>query len=205
MQSWIKSARNVGAALTLSGAASLAQAADTTIPFGGQPQLEALSGNYASVGAENWYRGYGTRTFSFDKGKWGLTFVYALDPAMTQTVFEFHTEGPYKVVAKSDTVDGAFNTTFYEDVKAVTLRTTDAKLVEAMGLTGCNLKLNVKTDISKTGCARWKPVAQCREDHDLLAIDAAGKLFLGVRPANNDMCTPDKRPTALLPAVIKKN
>lgn len=205
MQWWIKTARSMCAAVALVGAASLARAADVTMPFGGQPQLEALSGTYASVGAENWYLGYGTRTFTFDKGKWSLTFVYALDPAMAQRVFEFHTEGPYKVIAKSAKVDGAFDTTFYEDVKAVTLRTTDAKLVEAMGLAGCNLQLNVRTDISKSGCARWKPVAQCREDHDLLAVDAAGKLFFGVRPADNDMCTPDKRPTALLPAVIKKN
>jgi len=158
-----------------------------------------------SVAPENWYRGYGTRTFRFADGKWELTFVYALDPAMTQVVFEFHTEGPYKVVGTSATVVGAFDTTFYEDAKAVTLRATDTKLVEAMGLGNCNLKLNVKTDISTSGCAGWKPVAECREDHDLLAIDAAGKLFFGVRPADNDMCTPDKRPTALLPAVIKKN
>ncbi|MBC8050391.1 MAG: hypothetical protein H7X92_09640 [Chitinophagales bacterium] len=203
MQSWIKLVRDVAVALL--GATHAAQAADITTPLGGQAQLEALSGTYVSVAAENWYRGYGTRAFNFDEGKWGLTFVYALDPAMLQKVFEFHTEGPYRVVAKSSTVEGAFDTTFYEDVKGVTLRTTDTKLIEAMGLAGCNLKLNIKTDISKSGCARWKPVAQCREDHDLLAIDAAGKLLLGVRPADNDMCTPDKRPTALLPAVTKKN
>lgn len=113
MQSWIKSVRIISAVLALSGAASFAQAADITTPFGGQPQLEGLSGTYTSVGAENWYRGYGTRTFSFGTGKWGLTFVYALDPAMTQKVFEFHTEGTYKVVAKSSTVVGAFDTTFY--------------------------------------------------------------------------------------------
>lgn len=205
MQPCSTTLRNAAAALAFVGATQLAQAADITLPLGGQPQLEALSGTYASVAAENWYRGYGTRAFRFDKGKWALTFVYALDPGMTQKVFEFHTEGPYTVVARSAAVQGAFEATFYEDVKAVTLRTTDAKLIEAMGLAGCNLELDVKTDISKSGCARWKPVAQCREDHDLLAIDAAGKLFFGVRPADNDMCTPDKRPTALLPAVIRKN
>ncbi len=47
------------------------------------------------------------------------------------------------------------------------------------------------------------PVAVCPEDHDLLAIDDAGALRFGVRPPDNDMCTADKRPTALPPAVIK--
>ena len=38
---------------------------------------------------------------------------------------------------------------------------------------------------------------------DLLALDASGLRF-GVRPPDNDMCTPDKTPTALLPAVIRR-
>lgn len=181
-----------------------ADAADVTMPFADRAQLEALAGTYASVGVENWYGAYGTRTFAFDKGRWSLTFVYALDPAMQKKVFEFHTEGPYKIVGKSAAVVGAYEAVFYEDVKAVTLRSTDAKLVQAMGLTNCNLTLDSRTDISKSGCAGWKSVADCPEDNDLLAIDAAGKLFFGVRPRDNDMCTADKRPKALLPAVIRR-
>jgi hypothetical protein len=56
-------------------------------------------------------------------------------------------------------------------------------------------------DISDRGCAGWKRVAQCREDHDLLALSAEG-LHVGVRPRDNDMCPPDRPPTALLPAMV---
>lgn len=67
----------------------------------------------------------------------------------------------------------------------------------------CNLTVNLEADISQTGCAAWRSVAVCGEDHDLFALDATGLRF-GVRPADNDMCTPDKTPTALLPAVVKR-
>jgi hypothetical protein len=73
-----------------------------------------------------------------------------------------------------------------------------------MGMAHCGLRTGVMTDISKAGCAHWAPVSVCREDNDLLAIDAVGKLFFGVRPNDNDMCSPEKRPTALLPAVVKR-
>jgi opacity protein-like surface antigen len=194
-------ATSAAVALTL---ATVAQAADVTLPFGEQAKLDALSGVYTSVGVENWYGAYGTRSFSFSNGKWSLDFVFALDPAMQQKVFEFHTEGPYRIFGKSAAVEGAFEAVFTESVKAVTLRSDNAKLVESMGMAGCNLKLGTKVDVSKTGCASWKPVAVCGEDHDLLAVDAAGKVFFGVRPKDNDMCTADKRPKALLPAVIKR-
>jgi hypothetical protein len=72
-----------------------------------------------------------------------------------------------------------------------------------MGLADCGLTPNLETDISATGCAAWRPVAFCGEDHDLLALTAEG-LHFGVRPADNDMCVPDRRPTALLPAVVAR-
>ncbi len=46
--------------------------------------LQALSGVYASSAPEAWYGGAGTRRFSFAGGRWELTFVHALDPAMTK-------------------------------------------------------------------------------------------------------------------------
>jgi predicted small secreted protein len=134
-----------------------------------------------------------------------LDFALALDPGMNARVFEFHTTGTYEVQGPSATVPGAQDMLFREDTKAVTLRATDPKLIEAFGLAQCNLTPGVKTDISATGCAIWKPVADCGEDYDLLALDTDQNLYFGVRPADNDMCTPDKRPIALLPAVVKRN
>lgn len=178
-------------------------AAETT--YQGADAIMALNGTWASSAPEDWGRGtFGTRSFSFDDGAWSLDFALALDPGMKAKVFEFHTTGTYDVQSPSATVPGAYDMLFREVTKALTLRATDPKLIAAFGLAQCNLTADVKTDISATGCAIWKPVAVCGEDYDLLALDAAGKLYFGVRPADNDMCTPDKRPTALLPAVVKQ-
>lgn len=171
--------------------------------FGGREQLERLAGVYASSAPEQWYGGYGTRHFSFDGGKWGLVFTHALDANMQNRTFQFRTEGPYEVGAPSAAVAGAYEAIFFEDVKYVTLLTGDANIINAFGFAGCGLKYNVEVDISKTGCAGWKPVAECREDHDLLAISAVG-LHFGVRPRDNNLCTAERRPTALLQPVVRQ-
>jgi hypothetical protein len=192
--------RSAVAAALLAGMAIVAVAQEG---FGGRDQLERLSGAYVSTAPEPWYGGYGTRRFTFDRGNWSLTFTHALDASMQNRTFQFRTEGPYQVGKASSAVPGAFEATFYEDVKFVTLLTSDAAILNAFGFAHCGLKLNVEVDISRTGCAGWKPVSECREDHDLLATSAAG-LHFGVRPRDNNMCTADRRPTALLQPVVRQ-
>jgi hypothetical protein len=188
------------AAALFAGATGLAAAQDG---FGGRGQLESLSGTYASSASERWYGGHGTRRFTFDRGRWSLVFTHALDQDMRNRTFQFRTEGPYRIGAASASVPGAFEAVFYEEVKYVTLLSADPAIVSAFGFAGCGLSLNVEIDISKSGCAGWKPVSECREDHDLLAVSAAGLQF-GVRPRDNDMCSPDRRPTALLQPVVRQ-
>ncbi|MGP1357124.1 hypothetical protein [Roseicyclus sp.] len=184
------------AALVLSALVPLPGHAD----FAPAEEIATLSGTFRSAAPEPWYGGWGTREFVFANGTWSLVFSHALDPDMTLRTFVFRTGGPYEVGAPSDAVPGAFEGNFDEDWKHLTLMTADPALAEALGLADCGLVPNLETDISATGCAAWAPVAECGTDHDLIALDAAGVHF-GVRPADNDMCTPDRRPTALLPAV----
>ena len=49
------------------------------------------------------------------------------------------------------------------------------------------------------GCAGLGayPVADCPSDYDVVRLDDTGSLHFGARPQDNNMCTPDKRPTAL--------
>ncbi|HEV7264814.1 MAG TPA: hypothetical protein VGN83_07840 [Falsiroseomonas sp.] len=168
---------------------------------GDRATLESLSGVFASAAPEPWYGGCGTRRFGFENGRWSLVFTHALDAGMQRPTFVFRTQGAFRVGAPSTTVPGAFEAVFFEDAKLVTLLTTDAAVIRAFGFAGCGLVARMEVDISARGCAGWKPVAICREDHDLLALSAEG-LHFGVRPRDNDMCTPDRRPTALLPAVV---
>lgn len=165
--------------------------------------LANLGGTYLSPKVEDWYGGFGTREFIFHDGQWQLIFTHALDPAMTQRTFRFRTGGGYRIVGPSAAVPGAFEVDFDEDWKHVTLLTAIPEVIAAMGMAECGLAPNLETDISAAGCAAWRPVAECGTDHDLLALDAGGLRF-GQRPANNDMCTPDKRPTALLSPVVPR-
>ncbi|MEM9326172.1 MAG: hypothetical protein AAGA85_10970 [Bacteroidota bacterium] len=181
-----------------------ASIASVAFSQGSKSQLRNLSGTYTSLQAEDWGRGtFGFRTFTFDDGQWTLRFQLALDPQMQQKVFEFRTYGTYQVQEKAKTV-AAYEALFLEEEKFVTLLTDNPELIEGFGLAECGLIPFEEKNISKEGCALWPSVEVCSEDHDLLALDAAGQLFFGVRPPDNDMCTADKRPVALLPAVKRQ-
>ncbi len=120
---------------------------------------------------------------------------------MTLRTFQFRTGGGYAVTGSSTAVPGAFEATFDEDWKHLTLLTAIPEVIAGMGMAECGLRPNLETDISATGCATWKPVAECGQDYDLLALDGTGLRF-GRRPVDNDMCSPDNRPSELLPAVV---
>ena len=165
--------------------------------------LQSLRGTFVSPSAEPWYGGFGTREFVFRDGRWSLIFTHALDPQMTMRTFQFRTGGAYRVGEPSNDAPGAFRTVFNEDWKHVTLLTDVPEIVAGMGMAACGLTVNLETDISASGCAAWKPVADCGQDHDILAMSAQG-LHFGVRPADNDMCSADRTPTALLPAVVAR-
>ena len=164
--------------------------------------LQNAHGTYRSAAPEPWYGGFGTREFVFANGRWELIFTHALDPAMTMRTFVFRTGGAYEIGGPNNDVTGAYDGTFFEEWKHVTLLTDVPEVIAGMGMAGCVLTPNLETDISQSGCAAWRPVAECGADHDILAMTDTGLQF-GVRPADNDMCTPDRRPTALLPVVAK--
>jgi hypothetical protein len=167
-------------------------------------KLQTLAGTYADAATYNYGKAWGNRVFTFSKGKWTLIFTLALDPEMKMQVFQFRTYGSYQVQEKSQTVADAYNALFLETKKFVTLKTDDENLIKAFGFAPCNLTKDLEQDISVTGCSAWKSVAECPGDHDLLALDKEGKLYFGNRPADNNMCSPEKRPTSLTPPVIKK-
>ena len=195
--------RNFATLGLCAGACFLAGVAAAPADTAGRQALEALHGTYVSPTVEDWYGGFGTREFVFADGRWSLVFTHALDPGMTQRTFQFRTGGAYHVGAPSDAVPGAFHTVFDEDWKRLTLLTEIPEVIAAMGMAECGLTANLEADIGADGCAAWRPVAECGEDHDLLALSEAG-LHFGVRPADNDMCTADRTPAALLPAVVAR-
>lgn len=165
--------------------------------------LQNLSGTYEDAQPYAYGQAWGHRTFTFDQGKWTLKFTLALDPELKNPVFIFRTYGDYKVLRKSKLVKNAYEALFLEDKKFVTLKTDNQNLVNAFGFAPCGMTVNVEKDISQAGCSAWKAVTVCNQDNDLLALDKDGNLYFGERPADNDMCSPEKRPTKLTPPVVK--
>lgn len=166
--------------------------------------LENLDGTYVDKQGVDWGQGtFGKREFTFENGKWSLKFILAFDPEMKNQIFVFRTVGTYSILDKSKNVNGAYNALFIENQKFVTLKTDIPDVIQGFGFASCDLTKDVEKNISESGCSLWKSVADCSEDHDLLKMDTDGKLYFGVRPPDNDMCTQDKRPTSLTPAVVK--
>ncbi|NET31683.1 MAG: hypothetical protein F6K19_06740 [Cyanothece sp. SIO1E1] len=167
-------------------------------------RLEQLSGTYLDLVPYNYGQAFGQRVFTFDNGKWTLRFTLGLDPQLQQKVFQFRTFGTYEVLDKSLLVPTAYNALFLEEKKFLTLLTDNQDLIGAFGLGNCQLEQGKEKDISEDGCALWAAVEVCQEDHDLLALDAEGLLYFGVRPPDNNMCTADRRPITLTPPVSKQ-
>ena len=165
--------------------------------------LESLSGTYQDIEPYPYGDAFGQRVFTFDQGKWTLVFTLGLDPNLENQVFQFRTYGAYNIVSASSIVENAFNAEFGEDAKLLTLKTDNPQLIEAFGFANCGLTPFEEKDISESGCSLWKPVQECPIDYDLLSLDSDGLLYFGQRPADNDMCSADKRPTSLTPAVTK--
>lgn len=166
-------------------------------------KLQALEGTWESPEPEEWYGAYGRRRFTFDDGRWSLVFDFGFDPDLNEKVFTFETEGGYRVGEPSSDVPGAYRTVFFEETKSLTFYPGSPSMMEQFGVAECGLVPGDRKDISRSGCGQWKPVSVCGEDHDLFAIDGEDRLYFGVRPRDNDMCTAEKTPTALLPPVVR--
>ncbi|MBF0336231.1 MAG: hypothetical protein HQL05_00215 [Nitrospirae bacterium] len=154
---------------------------------------------WGSKGAEDQGNGtFARREFTFFENTWSLYFTLYLDAELKSPVFRFHAEGFFEVDSPSSVVEGAYNAMFGFQKKTLTLRTSDEKIINSFGFGGCGLQLEVEKDISDTGCSFFKSVKDYEEEYDLLCLDKTRKvLYLGARPADNDMSTKAKRPTAL--------
>ena len=104
-------------------------------------------------------------------------------------------------------MDGASEGTFFFDARTLTPKAQPfADYLNT--LSGCGaggFQVDVATDVLTAGCPPFGvyPKSLCAADYDLVKVDATTLQF-GMRPADNDMCTPEKRPTTLNPEVLHK-
>ncbi|MFT3768956.1 MAG: hypothetical protein QM820_26245 [Minicystis sp.] len=104
-------------------------------------------------------------------------------------------------------VEGASEGVFSFDTRTITPKAQAfADFLDT--LDGCGAgawKVDTAGDIFASGCAALGsyPAAMCPADYDVVKVSADALQF-GARPADNNMCTADKRPTALSQDVLHR-
>ena len=137
-------------------------------------------------------------TFVFTDTRWDLDLEKFADTTCTKRTTLVEVGGGYTFGAESTKVAGAWDAVFSLDTRDVTA--DDKKTAKALGK-DCKLKkleAGKPTSLLDAGCAKlgMKKLAECAGEYDVVAVTGI-TLQLGVRPSDNDLCTEDKRPTAL--------
>jgi len=142
-----------------------------------------------------------TLDFTIADPAWSVDYAVYADAACAEKLLTVHIEGTYAIGAPS-AVAGAYDARFAFTRKVVTPHVDAATqlLASPEGCARDGFVTGAPTDVSDAGCAGLgqRPVAACPADYDIVRV-ADGGLTFGLRPADNDMCTPDKRPKALAP------
>lgn len=150
-------------------------------------------------------RTYFKRHFNLTQKDWTLHFQAFGDPACTVKLFTARVEGPYTLLQDSERVPGATEGNFQFARQYMTVYVQPvADWFQGAGCGGHPWKLGEEQETSGTGCVFLKPIAKCGMDHDVLKVEGS-RLFFGHRPADNDMCTPDKRPSALAEVAVVRD
>jgi hypothetical protein len=151
-----------------------------------------------------------TLDFTLDDVHWSLDYDTYADANCATRFITVHVAGSYELIARSPTVAGAWNARFGFDEKTVAPHGDAAvgflaSLGDACGGPG-TWSDGVGRDVYASGCAMLGqyPSSRCTADYDVVSIDAAGLLHFGQRPADNDMCTEDERPTMLSPLGVRR-
>ncbi|MDP3278686.1 MAG: hypothetical protein Q8Q09_26080 [Deltaproteobacteria bacterium] len=160
-----------------------------------------LAGRWRNACTPNGSGGGFSLDFELTASEWRLDYVTYAEPACATRMVTVHIEGPYEIGARSAQVSGASEAVFRFTRKTVTAHNAGA-VGFLSGLPMCTgpFEVDVARDISASGCAGLgqRPVAACAQDYDLVSVEGDSLRF-GQRPADNDMCTADKRPSALAP------
>lgn len=165
--------------------------------FAGEPVGKAVK----SAAAEDLGNGsFATRDFKLTDKTWDLVFTIYADKELKAPLVAMNFAGPWKATGPSAKVEGASEATFEFTKKTVTLHAEPA--AKGFGMDGCGLVVGKPKDVSKSGCSFVASVANYGKEFDLIKRDGE-QVFFGARPADSNMGSEDKRPTALGAPLVK--
>ncbi len=134
-------------------------------------------------------------TFTSDAFR-AVTTVYG-DPVSNIKFYTATVDGTYKLVGESDLVAGATDIDFTR--VQITARPDSLAFVDIFMRSNCGdgmWGLEIPQDVSDTGCLSFLPIGTCPVEYNIVKI-TGDSLQLGVRPRDNDLCSPEKRPIEL--------
>jgi hypothetical protein len=189
------------AAVALATGCAASQDKDASTPAPSEPSLAGhwVSPTCESSPGQGGSTNHFTRDFTLTATDWTLAFTLFGDAACTQKLATIDIGGTYRVAGESSRVSGAREAQFTFARRRVI---AEAKgFADFLGTTGCGAQpwiAGTPQDLLAGGCAQLGayPLARCASDNDLVKVDG-DKLWFGQRPADNDMCTPERRPQAL--------
>jgi hypothetical protein len=147
-----------------------------------------------------------TLDFDLTAGDWALDYAVFGDASCEVPFLTVRIDGPYSLGEASEHVQGARDGEFLFSTKTVTPHSADAVgfLESEYGCNTAGFEVGVAADLSR-GCAGLGqyPLAECDRDHDVVLLEGDALRF-GLRPADNDMCTPERRPTEASPLAMER-
>ncbi|MGE5183267.1 MAG: hypothetical protein ACM31C_14455 [Acidobacteriota bacterium] len=146
---------------------------------------------------------YVTLDFHNTSARWQLAYALFGDRACTARLVTVGIAGSYELGGAAS-VPGAREAVFRFDRKTIT--PAIQPLADALnGMPGCGggFAVGAARDVYEHGCPGFGqyPRAACQADYDLVSRHD-GELRFGKRPADNNMCSADRRPTELSDLVL---
>jgi hypothetical protein len=146
--------------------------------------------------------------FKLTDSRWDLDYVTHGGDACATPLVTVHIAGPYTLERPSAQVEGAWEARFAFDAKTIRPE-VDGLRDYLNSLDGCgsaDFQTGVAQDVYAAGCPAFGqyPRSSCEADFDLVKLDG-DTLQFGARPKDNNMCSPEQRPTALNPVTQRRS
>jgi hypothetical protein len=144
-------------------------------------------------------------TFYLTASTWEIDYAVFGDDACQAGFMTVNIKGPYELGDASSDVEGARKGNFHFGERFVTPHMEAAVEMLSGACPGVSFVVDQATELAQ-GCANlgMYPISDCPTDYDIVKLDG-NTLYFGARPADNDMCSENKRPTALAFPLAKQN
>jgi hypothetical protein len=183
-------------AMTLSSLSLVACAHGNSAPTA----APVLEGRWTSAAPEplpsaNGSASYLVREFSFEADHWTIDFTVYADAQRSRPILSGRNSGAFRLGPAHDGIrDAEF------DMEQRTLTPRNAAIAEALTAAGCgsgSWTVGVAQSVAENGCKAFRVFSReaCEREYDVVRVESE-RLFLGARPADGFMCSPDRRPAS---------